>query len=701
MSSPTATATAPDGTAPHGTALRELQRVVLPSDGDDDVLALYVDGEQVGTTTGGPAGAPSGAAARGPVSTGGQQSDQVLGRRRYRVPAGTRTSFATYFNAFPAGYWRRWTVVTAVTLAVRTSGEGSVVVYRSNARGNAQRVDSAALGAEHGPSAQFTLPLKPFNDGGWYWFDLVGGAGDLVLEEASWHAAALSSSGARRAAPGTVTISITTYDRPDYCAALLRTLAEAPELHRVVDEVLVVDQGTRKVVDETAHHPAALAALGDRLRVVDQPNLGGSGGFSRGMVETVAAGRSTYVLLLDDDVRVETEGIVRAVTFADLARTPTIVGGHMFSMYQRSVLHALGERVQRWRFWWESVASTVEDHDLARANLRATPWLHRRVDVDYNGWWMCLIPTEVVQRIGAALPVFIKWDDAEYGLRAGEAGIPTVSFPGTAVWHVPWTDKDDATDWQAYYHARNRLVAALLHSPYPRGGNVVRESFSIQVKHLLSMQYSTAELRLLALEDTLAGWEDLHAALPGKLAQVRALRAGAPDATYLPDAASFPASRRRKPPRRGREFEVPRNRSAIIGAAVGGVIKQLRSVDDLAASHPQADIPHMDARWWLLSRFDSALVSAADGTGVAWYRRDPRRFAALLGRSLTLHRQLLLEWPALARGYRSGIEGLASVAAWRTSLGLDDAGVGAGASADGTAGTAVDTSAAADAAARR
>ena len=77
-------------------------------------------------------------------------------------------------------------------------------------------------------------------------------------------------------------------------------------------------------------------------------------------------------------------------------------------------------------------------------------------------------------------------------------------MPGVAVWHVPWTDKNDALDWQAYFHQRNRFVAALLHSPYPHGGRMLRESFNHQVKHLFSMQYSTAELRHLALEDVLA-----------------------------------------------------------------------------------------------------------------------------------------------------------------------------------------------------
>ena len=54
-------------------------------------------------------------------------------------------------------------------------------------------------------------------------------------------------------------------------------------------------------------------ALGSKLRVIEQPNLGGSGGFSRAMSEAVSRGDSDYVLLLDDDVVCELEGILRAV----------------------------------------------------------------------------------------------------------------------------------------------------------------------------------------------------------------------------------------------------------------------------------------------------------------------------------------------------------------------------------------------------
>ena len=211
----------------------------------------------------------------------------------------------------------------------------------------------------------------------------------------------------------------------------------------------------------------------------------------------------------------------------------------MFSLFAKSRLHSFGEIIDRYRFWWTSPPTVQADWDFSERNLRSSRWLHRRVDVDFTGWFMCLIPTEVLRTIGLSLPLFIKWDDSEYGVRASEHGFPTVSLPGAAVWHVPWSDKNDALDWQSYFHQRNRTIAALLHSPYDHGGRLVRESFNHQVKHLFALQYSTAELRHLALEDVLAGPERLHAELGTKLPELQALRKRYSDArTSLRQATS-------------------------------------------------------------------------------------------------------------------------------------------------------------------
>ena len=666
--------------APADKTLRVLQRVVFPGD-DLDVLPLYAEtnldrgatelaadllANQLGKKK-----AETALSTTPPVvnaAVGKAQSSirfgsalpadlagQVDPRRSATIAAGHRVSFATYFNAFPASYWRRWTTVKSVVLRMRIAGEATIFLYRSSAKGHSHSVETIEITTSVPTTIERTLTLTPFIDGGWYWFDILAGPGSTTLIEAEWLTLTEPT------APGRASIAITTMNRADFMINQLRTLGEATAVLDLLDKIYVVDQGS----DKLAAHPDfadAAKMTGDKLRVIEQANLGGSGGFSRGMAETLKAGESDYVLILDDDISLDPEGILRGLTFADLARRPTIVGGHMFSLYDRSVLHAMGEVVGPYRWWWGPAPHTKHRHDFGRRNLRNTPWLHRRVDVDYNGWWMCLIPTAVIRDTGLALPVFIKWDDAEYGFRARKHGFPTVSLPGMAAWHVPWQDKTDAQDWQAYYHLRNRIVSALLHSPYERGGSLPQESAEIQVQHLLSMQYSTAALRLLAIEDVLAGPQHLHRDLQGKLGELRELRMEFSDAQGRPDVESFPPVRQRKPPARGRQFTSPNNKFGLITMAGKAAMRQL--MGKAAKPRPQAALPYQDANWWVLSNLDSALVSAADGTSTAWYKRDPKKFRELTRRTVFLHARLARQWPKLSAEYRAALPEFTSPEAW-------------------------------------
>jgi galactofuranosylgalactofuranosylrhamnosyl-N-acetylglucosaminyl-diphospho-decaprenol beta-1,5/1,6-galactofuranosyltransferase len=650
------------------TATRLLQRQILPLDRDFDVLALYVDPEdarldadkyEIGASK--VARDLNNAAIRQSTATGHSiHPDQIESRTALRVTSGDRLSFGTYFNAFPASYWRRWTVVTDVTLTVKVRGLGAtVIVYKSMARGHAQRVGAAETTTDGSHTFSFDLSLKPFVDGGWYWYDVIAGDDDVVVESAEWTAEVPDD----RAAHGTVDIAITTMNRPDFCAELLGQLGDDAELRPFLDTVFVMEQGTDKVTDSPSFAKAQ-GALGDLLRVIEQGNLGGSGGYARGQLESVRKGTATYTMMMDDDVVCEPEGVIRAVTFADLARRPTIVGGHMFNIYSRSRLHSFGEIVQPWRFWWQSAPDTHTDWDLAGRNLRSSRWLHKRVDVDFNGWFMCLVPRSVLEEIGLSLPLFIKWDDSEYGLRAKAAGYPTVTFPGAAVWHVPWTDKNDAIDWQAYFHVRNRFIAALLHSPYPKGGRMVRESRNHQISHLVSMQYSTVEIRHQALLDVLAGPDRLHEMLSTRLAEINATRKQYTDAQLASDPDAFPPVRRKKPPRKGRDAaEIPGRLSQLLSAGLQP-LRQLKSPRDLSREYPEAEIRAMDAKWYRLASYDSAIVSMNDGSSAAFYQRDPEKFRELMRKTLEIHERLKREWPRLAEEYRAKLGEITAPEAW-------------------------------------
>jgi len=665
MSTPTTT---------DGTVTRLLQRQILPIDRDTDVFPLYVDLEEAKLDTdrhavGGDKAAKdlNNAAIRQSTSTGKKlHPDQIRSRTALQVRPSQPLSFGTYFNAFPASYWRRHTVVTDVDLTVDVVGAGTVVtVYKSMARGHSQRVDSVVVegeGQDARGSFTFSLPLKPFVDGGWYWYDVVAGDHGATVEGAEWTAQVPAD----RADHGTVDVCITTM-LPDMSAQLLGQLGASQELQPYLDTVMVMDQGKDKVTD-SAYFPAAREGLGDKLRVIVQGNLGGSGGYARGQLESVRKGTATYAMMMDDDVVCEPEGIIRAVTFGDLAKRPTIVGGHMFNLFSRSELHSFGEIVQPWRFWWQTRLDGYSQWDFGARNLRSSRWLHKRADVDFNGWFMCLIPRVVLEEVGLSLPVFIKWDDSEFGLRAKQAGYPTVSLPGAAVWHVPWTDKNDGVDWQSYFHHRNRIIAALLHSPYERGGRMVRESLNHQVKHLASLQYSTAELRHLAMEDVLRGPHALHGELATKLAEINAFRKQFSDAQLHADRDDLPPVRRKKPPKKGKsDIEIPGRKATLIAAGLAP-LRQLRPVRELAEQYPETELTAMDAGWFNLARYDSAVVSMNDGSSVALYKRDPAHYRDLLKRTIEIHRRFHREWPALAQQYRDALGEITSPEAWEKTF---------------------------------
>ncbi|MUU72928.1 glycosyltransferase [Pseudarthrobacter sp. GA104] len=643
-----------------------LQRVIFPPESGVDTMSLYADA--------GPASGvrmqESNEFARNPKPLGERlhlvgaspkevHFDDLVSRHSIRVRSGEQLSLGTYFNAFPASYWRRWTHVRQIRLVVETSGHGSVTVYKSNARGTIQRVEGARLDGD--TTTAFELSIKPFGDGGWYWFDLASSRGDLVLKQARWEGPQPLRSGER------ATIQITTMDKPDFCLANIRSLVEHPDALELAKEVIIVDQGSRKV----AHQPgfAEVAELfGPKLRVIDQANLGGSGGFARGMYEAVENG-SDYVLLLDDDVVMEPESIMRMMAFSGRCKNPTIVGGHMFDLYSRSTLYSMGETIDARRF---SPGQPHQDmqmrHDFGVSNLRQTPWLHRRVDVDYNGWWMCLIPTSVIRTIGLPLPVFIKWDDSEYGLRARAAGIRTVSLPGAALWHISWIDKDDLVGWQAYFHNRNRLITALLHSPYPKGGNVLRESFQEDVKHLVSLQYFTAHNRLAGRDDLLTGPGHLHPSLSTKLAEINELRESYSDATMREDVDDFPAPALGAGLSAAADVQMPAKKDMVQWGLTMVARQLMKQPPPESLERPQAYLAHLDNRWFRIAHYDSVVVSNAEGTAASWYRRDPKKLRAMLTRSTRQHARLYKDWNALADNYRSALPALVSMEAWRATF---------------------------------
>ncbi|TJZ73625.1 glycosyltransferase family 2 protein [Rhodococcus oryzae] len=616
---------------PLGKAL--LQRVILPRPGEPlDVRTLYLE-----------------------EATTNARRAHATSRTSLSIGAESEASFCTYFNAFPASYWRRWSILTSVVLRLELSGHGRVDVYRSKADGSRIHVEGREF-QDGDVAVEFEVELAPFEDGGWIWFDITSDT-EVVLESAGWYAP-MEAPGA-----GRVAVGIPTFNRPTDCVKALAALGSDPLVLGAIDAVIIPDQGTRKVRDEPGFTEAA-AVLGDRLAIHDQANLGGSGGYSRVMYEALKTTDCEHILFMDDDIEIEPDSILRALALSRFAKTPTLVGGQMLNLQERSHLHTMGEAINRGIFMWSAAPNVEYDHDFSQYPLNDrenSKLLHRRIDVDFNGWWMCMIPRQVAEEIGQPLPLFIKWDDVEYGLRAREAGYPTVTMPGAAIWHMAWSDKDDAIDWQAYFHLRNRLVVAALHMP-GNGRGLVVNTVKATLKHLLCLEYSTVAIQNKAIADFLQGPEHIFELLPTALGEVRAMREDFPDAVVLPSSTSLPLPS-------GAEVGAvgePGNPLAKLVRLGKGLVHNVRPAHEQHHERPQLNVPTLDARWFLLSQVDGVTVTTADGRGVVYRKRDPRQAWGLLKEAMRLRRELATRFPELKRVYADAVPSLTSKERWES-----------------------------------
>ncbi len=577
-------------------------------------------------------------------------------RDRLTLAPGSRVNTNTYFGRFHATYWQRWTDVGEIEVSAVATGTGRLRLIASDTNKVWRIV--AARDVQDGDATPVRLvgPIDRFVDGGGMWLEITTETGELTVSDVRWTVATT------RPVPPT-DIAITTHNRVDDCLNTLQALARDPEALECIRTVHVADQGSDPI-DSRERFGEIAAALGKRLRHVRQPNLGGSGGFARGMLHATAGApdEDADVLLMDDDVLLEPEIIVRLTAFSASTRHPTIVGGQMLNLLHPGHLHISAEYADpEILLMGLKMPGALRDADLLGVDDELRPInQERRVDTEYNGWWSCLIPASVVREIGYPLPLFLQWDDIEYGYRARAHGFPTVSLPGAGVWHADfgWKDGDE---WQRYFTVRNGLIMAALHT----GFSVRRISGRLAqlVSHqLVAMQYGMTATLLLALEDFLDGPETLWDGSAGALARVREVRAGYPETVMHPMSEA------------GGEFH---DRQVVRAANPPGsetLTWLKRAAYHLAGRsvHRTGAVPAGDAHWWHVSTFERAIVTDMSEQGFRVRIRDREQAIQLARRAAHLLRRLVREGPAMVGRYRAELGRLSSRENWTRLYGLDD-----------------------------
>lgn len=615
----------------------------------------------------------------------------VVSRAMLEIPAGYAYSTGCYYNAFPAAYWAKWTGVRVVTLRMSVRGEATVIVHRSDSSVHDHVVSTTPVLAQKVPqTVSIDIPIGDMADGGWLWFDIEASqAGSVTLSDAMW------TTGAQPKRHLTASLAITTMNKPQWCIRQFNLLADMADMS-LIDAVYVIDQGT-DLVTEQDEYDTACAKLAGKLQVIRQGNIGGSGGFARGMYEIERRGDSGYALLLDDDTVLEPESVSRAIAFANHCTKPTLVGGNMLFLSEPTRLCALAEVFDRKRVFWKVADGTPKFDDLAARPFLESTYLHRRVDADYNAWWMCLIPVETIRTIGLSYPFFIKNDDVEYGVRAQQAGYRTVTVPGVCLWHQSFVDKDDILDWQAYFHVRNKLIMGLLYSRMPWGGDLFSEMLRASASATIKMRYSALTLHQMAVRDVLRGPAYVGSILESRLPQIRAARESQPDARMEPlddmpdsllaksageadDALNAVSAMLHQcmPVRRNARnvidgYVEPQRAYWLVDDTRSGqtVSVPLGNDADIRTTLDGLDRVASDAteHWKALGHMDSAVFVNADRKTGVLLRRRPLLAAARFITVACLYGRLALRWRQYQSAYRKEFSDMVSPHWWHRYFG--------------------------------
>ena len=215
---------------------------------------------------------------------------------------------------------------------------------------------------------------------------------------------------------------------------------------------------------------------------------------------------ATNVLLMDDDVEVSPESIIRTYNLLRILKPE----------YQEAFISGAMLSYEEIQDQWEDTGFI----DPNVGNCRPAKPIFRVTDLEsvindevfelpkdiaqrakqYAAWWYCCIPISVIEKNGLPLPVFVRCDDAEYGIRC-KTGFITMN--SLCVWHMSFFERYNAAV-ERYQTTRNTMIAQATCGMAP-GADFMRELHNNIRLELKKFGYANAELCLDAFEDFLKG----------------------------------------------------------------------------------------------------------------------------------------------------------------------------------------------------
>ena len=351
------------------------------------------------------------------------------------LPPGSEISTDTYFNIFSSSKYGEYTVADEISITTFVSGRMDVQLCSCSDAGE-KTVDIRTVDSDVPEEICFSFKIDKLDDSKPTCHYLLYRAHD----NSTIHSFGSYKSDVSRKNVD-LGIVICTFKREERVVRNIEKIVSliSDRTYGLADKVTVyvVDNG-RTLSKDVVNY--------DGVVLIPNNNNGGSGGFTKGMIES-RKDKKTHILLMDDDIDMDPNVIYKTFNLIsilnDKHKGAFILGGMLLPEYPQTQYEAGAEYLSEFK---------RGKHMLDLSEVSALLRNDKGEPADYGGWWFMAMPSSAADEL--PFPLFIKLDDVEFGTRRMQDHIV---MNGIGIWHDSFESKTNPiTDF--YFLRRNLLI---------------------------------------------------------------------------------------------------------------------------------------------------------------------------------------------------------------------------------------------------
>ena len=416
--------------------------------------------------------------------------------------------FFTYFNTFALKKWTKYTNADRVYLQLRCKGCFNITMFghfRENGMIQKELYETHTFSLPELTEIQIPIPQDSKAEVVGFQIDVLPPDEAYLkyhkerklepdkkfcIEEGGWY----TNIDSTLINDVNISIASTTFKKEEFITrnieVLERELFYSGEPAAKHFDLKIVDNG--RTLDPDKYNS-------EHIHIFPNDNVGGAGGYTRGILESLddTKFKATHVLLMDDDVMVMPEAFIRTYSLLALVKpqyNERFISGAMLDYDRVNFQHedvgyvhkedgSYGpNKPGREMHLWNTVFENEEDVEFH--------------EYSYAGWWYCCIPVSKIKNTHLPVPLFIRGDDVEFSV-ANHAEFLTLG--GICIWHKGFANKFNA-NLELYMVHRNSLIIQAMSGICPDIDFVERIDGFFH-SNLCRLAYNNCELLLDSIEE--------------------------------------------------------------------------------------------------------------------------------------------------------------------------------------------------------